>query len=307
MDYCSQLVQASSTPLHGTASQFRVALLLEYGGEWRNKAINNNDLPAEVTSWLDGITASVPGSRPLFICRNERRRASGSEDKTFYVTVNDVDAPRVYRFSFVDYAELFDLDVAAIVAGTSGVEPVDETVIAVCTNGKHDLCCAKFGRPVSHAFEEEFRDEPEVSVWQCTHIGGHRYAATAVVLPSGVVYGYLSPDNVPTVAEAVRAEQIHLPCYRGRTLYSGIVNAAEYYVRDATGQAGLNAFSLISSGPVDNDGENEAWRVEFKNGSAPHHIIELSQTMTEPQISSCGDKPLKVQAQYRLQNHHKSK
>lgn len=303
MDYCSQVAQAAETPLYGTAAQFRVGLLLEYGGEWRNKAISNNDLPAEIMTWLTAVSVSIPGSRPLFIGKGGSRKRSDDRSKHFYVTVNDVDAPRVYCFSFTDYAELMDIDVAAVVEGASAAEPTSETVIAVCTNGKHDACCAKFGVPIYRALEQEFEHDPDVSVWQCTHIGGHRYAATAAILPSGVVYGYLTPENVSTVAEAIRNNQVHLPCYRGRTIYEGIVNAAEYYLREATGQTGLGALTLVSAEETTSDPQGEShWRVEFKNGSSPHHVVEVAQSMTDPVFSSCGDKPPKPQVAYRLEN-----
>ena len=61
----------------------------------------------------------------------------------------------------------------------------DARLYLVCTNGNRDKCCAKFGQPV---YEQVARDVGE-SAWQTTHIGGHRFAATIMLLPTGDMFG----------------------------------------------------------------------------------------------------------------------
>ena len=36
--------------------------------------------------------------------------------------------------------------------------------------------------------------------WECTHLGGHRFAGNMVCLPDGVVYGRVTPADGPRLA-----------------------------------------------------------------------------------------------------------
>jgi len=96
----------------------------------------------------------------------------------------------LYRFALDDYEDLLNLDLAAIVAG----EPIyqkyvsDERVFLVCTNGRRDKCCAKFGPPIYAEVARAVGD----AAWQTTHIGGHRFSACVVFLPDGIIYGRIA-------------------------------------------------------------------------------------------------------------------
>lgn len=287
MDYCSQIAQSENTPLYGTAAYFKVGLLIEYTNPWRNKALGNNDLPDEVNAWLDAQKAAIDGFRPFFIKRDKQLSAThpfGSG--TVYLAITDSTQPRLYKFTIGSADDLMALDLAAIIAGTSDHQPVDDTVVAVCTNGTHDRCCAKFGLPVYQAFAKE----EGIEAWQVTHIGGHRYAATAIALPLGIVYGFLSPENVPVVAQTIHNKNVHLPTYRGRTFYRGYINAADYFIRKETGQTELGAISLLADTQLDLSDDAPTWLIQFLDSFMQPHEIEIGQTMSEPVLASC-EKP----------------
>ena len=63
----------------------------------------------------------------------------------------------------------------------------------MCTNGRHDVCCAERGRPLYRALAEEFPEQ----TWECSHIGGDRFAGNAVCFPHGVYFGWLEPQDAP--------------------------------------------------------------------------------------------------------------
>ena len=70
-------------------------------------------------------------------------------------------------------------------------------LLLVCAHGVHDTCCAVHGRPVAAALAERWPD----LVWECTHVGGDRFAPNLVVLPDGFYYGNLDPASaIDTVA-----------------------------------------------------------------------------------------------------------
>ncbi len=61
----------------------------------------------------------------------------------------------------------------------------------VCTHGKRDACCALRGIAFYKALVDAAEDDAHI--WQTSHIGGHRFAATLVTFPSGYVLGRLEP------------------------------------------------------------------------------------------------------------------
>jgi (2Fe-2S) ferredoxin len=70
-------------------------------------------------------------------------------------------------------------------------------VILVCTHGVHDVCCALRGRPVAEALADVWPDR----LWECSHVGGDRFAPNVVLLPDGFYYGDL---DVETAVATVR-------------------------------------------------------------------------------------------------------
>ena len=80
-------------------------------------------------------------------------------------------------------------------------EPGPPALHLVCTNGRHDPCCADLGRPVVRALVAARAPD----VWECSHIGGDRFAANLVCLPDGVYYGRVDPDGAPGLVADHRA------------------------------------------------------------------------------------------------------
>lgn len=131
-----------------------------------------------------------------------------------------------------DTDELAGLDLASVAAGRRpnfGV-PVTGPVLLVCTHGKHNACCARFGAPLARFLHERFGD-----VWETTHVGGDRYAANLVCLPHGLYYGDLDEQRAMTAAEEYRRGRVVLAGYRGRVGLPEPVQAAEHFVRSRSG------------------------------------------------------------------------
>jgi hypothetical protein len=131
-----------------------------------------------------------------------------------------------------------DLDLAALGGGRSpGLEPQEAPVLAVCTHGRHDACCAERGRPVALALA---RSRHADAVWECSHIGGDRFAGNLLVLPRGLYYGRVDPDAAIAVADAASEGRVSLDHLRGRSDVSMPVQAAEIHVRRLLGLQGFD-------------------------------------------------------------------
>lgn len=65
----------------------------------------------------------------------------------------------------------------------------------VCTHGTVDAACGRYGVPVYAALQAA-----GLRSWRTGHFGGHRFAATAVDLPGGLLWAHLSPELAVRVA-----------------------------------------------------------------------------------------------------------
>jgi hypothetical protein len=105
-------------------------------------------------------------------------------------------------------------------------EPVDHDVWLLCAHGRRDACCALRGRPVAAALATAGAE-----VWETTHTGGHRFAATAVVLPDGLSLGRLDTVDPVTVAHDLTAGRVPPGLLRGRAAIPQPAQAAEVALR----------------------------------------------------------------------------
>ena len=98
-----------------------------------------------------------------------------------------------------DAGGLAAIDPAAMLAGDA--ERVDHPLLLVCVHGRRDRCCARYGAAVFTRACERAGTE---AVWQCTHVGGDRFAGNLVCLPEGLYFGHLDPDAAGPGARGVR-------------------------------------------------------------------------------------------------------
>ena len=106
--------------------------------------------------------------------------------------------------------------------GRSGTDDDTAPLYAVCAHGTHDVCCAIRGRPVAAALD---RVRPG-QVWECSHVGGDRFAANVLVLPSGVLYGRVVASAAAALVEAADRGGVLDQHLRGRVGFAPDVQAA---------------------------------------------------------------------------------
>lgn len=179
-------------------------------------------------------------------------------------------------------------DLMGIDLGAAGAR-VEHPLFLVCTHGKHDRCCARFGRPLYDAVREQVED---TWVWQSSHIGGDRFAGNLVVLPDGVYYGRVERSDAWSVVEAALEGRVHLPCYRGRSCHGFAAQAAELAVREHTGVLAVDGVVVRSIRP-----EAAGWRAEVEADEAVYEV-EVALTEGEPTHLTCSTSQLKRPKRY---------
>lgn len=251
--YCNECSRQVGERQFASAPRVDVWLLLEYGGAWGNKALPESDLAPELKARLNTWLDTTPNSKFLFI----KQREGQTSQPRFYVALSRETGSRLYRFDLSHDDALLMLDLNAVIQADAAYDAhlTDERILAVCTNGRRDIACSKYGIPVYNALAEI----DAASVWQCTHMGGHRFAGLLAALPSGVCYGYLDADDARDVLDAVNRDDLLVENTRGRSCYDAPAQAADYYLRGITGITALDGFRLreqIATG----DG---VWTVRF--------------------------------------------
>ena len=217
--YCSDLCLDAGEPLLGTAARVDVWLLLEYAPVWRPKALTDNDLSAPVRDWLQGQVDAFEAlgwaARPQFV----RRPEIDTDRTTLFVGTPS----GLLRFESIGYDGFLTLDLTREQTLAERGARIDAPQYFVCTNGQRDLCCARYGLPAY----ARLRELVGARVWQTTHVGGHRFAPNVVVLPQGVLYGRVRPEDAADFVAEVEAGRVAKAHVRGRSAFPPEAQAAE--------------------------------------------------------------------------------
>ncbi len=235
---CSVASRTAAEPLAGTASRVRAFLLLEAPGPWGVEALRDSRLPDECRDWVMTLE-DRHAVRPLLVRRPGR--PVGGAVRVFAAHVG---AERGWLGTRIleDLREVCSLDVAGLASGPlTSFEPHPGPLFLVCTHGRHDACCAERGRPFAAALAQEAPEE----TWEVSHIGGDRFAANVLTLPSGHYYGRLESQDAAGLAAAVHAGRLDLDHLRGRTAYPFAVQAAEVHLRRHLDESRTEAVRLL--------------------------------------------------------------
>ena len=118
-------------------------------------------------------------------------------------------------------------------------------IVAVCAHGRHDQCCATRGRSVAALLRQ---DDPE-AVWECSHIGGDRFAATMLLLPHGINYGWADTLGARHMVGEYSRGRVVLAGLRGRSAFSFLEQAAQEQAarRRAFGDLRIDAYPPVRS------------------------------------------------------------
>lgn len=282
METCSVLSSAYAEPMAGTAPEARGWLLIEHPGPWAAKALTGSrGLDPELGGELERRAARA-GFRATLI-RTPGRTAESAALRTVFLVWTEPGATWTRRLEVAAPEDLLALDFAALAGAAEPAlgDAFDEPLVLVCTNGKRDRCCATAGRPIAEALAVRVPG----AVWEATHLGGHRFAPTAVVLPDGYVYGRLDADAAVAALNAARGGAMLAEGCRGRSTWSRPAQAAELAVREEALEFGAD---LLRVAEPDAHGD-AAWTVRVEHVDGRTWTVEVTAHAEEPERpESCG-------------------
>lgn len=208
-------VMASFEPLPGSAPSTRGWLVVEHPGPYGRVAADS--LGDELRS------ACLDAGYTLVLARRPRSQGQAA----WIASGGDM-----FSWSHIDPEKFLDWDWCTLDSPTlpRGATREQSPILFVCTNGKRDACCARYGRPVASELMSQ-----GLPVWECSHLGGHRFAPTALLLPFGSVHGRLTTPMARTLLEGAHAGRCDVTTLRGVSYLSAVQQVADIAVRQSEG------------------------------------------------------------------------
>jgi hypothetical protein len=270
---CSTRSLAAGDSVAGTASYGRRWLLLEVAGAWGPNAFRQSPLLDRDLGIRIEHRAAAEGFRLVAIRRPGRARLDQGQPRWRWARVDCTPGQEAVRWGEAhDPAEY--LTSVFSEPGTSSADPV----IAVCAHGRHDECCSARGRSVAAALAA--RDQ--ALVWECSHIGGDRFAATLLLFPHGINYGRADTLDAGQMVAEYRAGRVMLAGLRGRSAFRFLEQRAQHAARQTFGDLRIGAYEPVAS-VLTAPGR---WQVELAD--PPGRVrVELIETTTAPVFSNC--------------------
>jgi Sucrase/ferredoxin-like len=278
---CADAAFDRDEPMFGTASHVDRWLLVEQSGPFSAQSVPAGRIGPAALGHLSRVARDVRARLVLI----RRAPGVGAEPglRAYYADV---------RPGWEGLATLLLPDAAALEELTlqdPGWTPVSESLYLVCTHGKHDPCCAIRGRPVVAALAGELAPG---RVWECSHVGGDRFAGNVVALPSGLYLGRVEAEEASAVAELIDSGRVPVHYLRGRSCFSPPVQAAQHFARTVGGLAALDGIGdllplLVEEAPDRDVTGPNAWHVSLATRKAPVDVTVRRTTSDQPAQLTC--------------------
>ncbi|MCW2700944.1 MAG: putative sucraseferredoxin [Blastococcus sp.] len=272
---CSVRALARGDSPVATASPVQRWLLIEQPGPWGRDALAESRFDQEVAPLL-ARRARAENVRLLLVRRPDERLADSGRRWAYADS-------RPGREGLWWSVRAADADLLTAPWDGSTGEPTSRPTYLVCTHGGHDACCALRGRPLARTMPAP----GPADVWECSHLGGDRFAANVVVLPHGFYYGQV-PGDGGDVVRAHERRQVALPWLRGRAGVAAPGQAAQHSAREALGLLGVDDLAVLSVHATTPPGaEIERWVVTMAGPEGTVTAEVESRPSAEATLLTC--------------------
>ncbi|MFF7753074.1 sucrase ferredoxin [Streptomyces sp. NPDC007971] len=288
MSRCATVSRSLDEPVSGTAATATTWLLLEQPGPWGVKALTSSHLAPALGRAVETAAAGT-GVRVALIRRPGRHADPGTATlRQVYVGHTVPGNVWLHSATTRDPQRLLGLDFAALGAGDprsfdaalGGRPHRGDPLALVCTNGKRDACCALLGRPLA----AELAASGVHGVWEVTHLGGHRFSPTVLVLPYGYAYGRAEAHTVKEALRGIQEGRVVVEGCRGSSAWERPGQAAELAVRSTAAEYTAGTLSVVRT-----EGRAPRWEVTVTHTDGRCWRVTVAQGASlPPRPESCG-------------------
>jgi hypothetical protein len=277
---CSAVSAGLGEPLAGTAFTDSRLLCVEHLGPWP-RSVDRHPDPAVAALVARARTA---GRRTLLV-RRPGRRPGPDSGRTLLLADTAPGRTRVGALRVRGPEELADVPLDDAGAGA----PVDAPMLLVCTHGTRDLCCAVEGRSLAASVLATEPEDRAAGLWECSHLGGHRFAPTALVLPTGYLYGRLDVATAIAARKAAGQGEVETAHCRGRIAWEPVGQVAELRIREAEGLRDADGLKIGRALPVHGEAGDEApVDVPVCAADGRRRLVRVAPSPDAPRPLSCG-------------------
>jgi len=275
---CSQAARSSGDDPAGTATAFSSFLLLHHRHAWSANAAE--DAVARLAPEATAAVNATPGLR-AFAIRNVQPRSATE----FPAAFGGVVGPDGHLLRWARRPEREQLQELLPHSEAAQRSNQQQPLFGVCTNGRRDRCCAIVGRGIALGLHADLGDR----VVEISHLGGHRYAGTMLVLPWGYAYGFLDLARASAIAAAAYQGLVQPEGLRGRADLAPVAQAADVLLRREIGPAAPAAVRIL--GVEQEPSAPGALHVRAEVLGEPYSVLMRRAEGSKVEQTRCGGKP----------------
>lgn len=244
--FCAQESVNRREGFLGTTTHYNCYLLVEYHGSWSCDVSNllensrvSESAKKHILAFMDWCPEDV---KFLFIKRDNNKAGPFK----LFLTKALNGKCGVREFDFDDYADIAKIDLNLAyenILNEGGEQKKD--ILVVCTHGKRDKCCAKYGYPIYKRLSSALTEPSgRFSVWECSHVGGDRFAANAIWLPHGYGFGHCQ-NATEVLLSKIKENKISLEHFRGASTIPDAAQYLEGVIREENGLESPGGVTLV--------------------------------------------------------------
>lgn len=243
--FCASISRQVVEPVGGSAPESIAHwLLVEDNGPWGPKEPNALALldPDLKAAWEQ--IGKTPQLRRIYLRRPKQLPTMPTAPRRFWLATSSEGGFQVFPLGPLSIAQFVERWARDGVEGLCAQAEACDDFWLVCTHGRRDRCCALHGMSLFSALEQACVGE----VWQCSHLGGHRFAATALHLPSRYFWGRLTEEDASALASVGPQRRLVLPeKIRGHSGLSRRAQVLDLALRKRRAQWGRDCASELWS------------------------------------------------------------
>ncbi len=217
--FCSDHSRKAGEDLIGTATGCQTYILLECPQPWMPEAFNSKWVPENFRVMIQEVKRAKIPIKFLLICNNESHKREQTTLLIYHRKDGLWNGYCKQEFLLPNIQQAAGAVKKWLWNQASDYEVTTNVTrdIVVCAHGSHDQCCARYGNPFYFHANETINELglENIRMWKSTHIGGHRFAPTAIDLPEGRYYGALEQDSFQSVLTRTGDVKCLEKIYRG--------------------------------------------------------------------------------------------
>ncbi len=192
---------------------------------------------------------------------------------------------------------------SALAALVTGDDPDGELSdappeVLICSHGTRDRCC---GGPGTRLAVETRAALPGLRVRRTSHLGGHRFAPTALTLPDGRMWAFLDADALAGIVRREMPSGQAREFYRGNVALDSWAQVVEGSLLDQGGWAAVDFDEVEATSEV--DGDRATVTLSWTSGATTDGCVEVVEIASRYPVLQCGLAPSeakKQSAEYRI-------